>query len=116
MELRCAWRSTNISETSRFELSIRYLLRLIAISSTENAQCGVLTPPWIIHLRLKHRFEPCCTAQKPSRADLFFPDCFSPQVLVPHLPPTPPVTGGWPMASPTSASRNAMAASGVRLP
>jgi hypothetical protein len=42
MGLRGACRSTNISETSRFELSIRYLLRLMAISSTENAQCGVL--------------------------------------------------------------------------
>src|SRR3979490_1155907 len=42
MELRCDCRSTNISETSRFEYSISYILRLIAISSTENAQCGVL--------------------------------------------------------------------------
>src|ERR1700694_1435886 len=42
MELRCDWRSTNISETSRFEYSISYILRLMAISSTENAQCGVL--------------------------------------------------------------------------
>ena len=31
-------------------------------------------------------------------------------------PPTPPATGGWPMASPTSASRNAMAACGARSP
>src|SRR5258708_19885971 len=42
MELRCDCRSTNISETSRFEFSISYILRLMAISSTENAQCGVL--------------------------------------------------------------------------
>src|SRR5579883_2838774 len=42
MALRCAWRSTNISETSRFGLSISYILRLMAISSTENGQCGVL--------------------------------------------------------------------------
>jgi hypothetical protein len=42
MELRCDWRSTNISETSKLEYSIGYLLRLVAISSTENAQCGVL--------------------------------------------------------------------------
>jgi uncharacterized protein (DUF2147 family) len=42
MELRCACRSKNISETSRFELSIGYILRLKAISSTENGQCGVL--------------------------------------------------------------------------
>src|SRR5258708_39278730 len=42
MELRCACRSTNISETSRFGFSISYILRLVAISSTENAQCGVL--------------------------------------------------------------------------
>src|SRR5437868_14329945 len=42
MELRCACRSTNISETSRFGYSISYILRLMAISSTENAQCGVL--------------------------------------------------------------------------
>src|SRR5882672_3311948 len=52
MELRCACRSTNISETSRFELSIRYILRLMAITSTENAQCGVLTPLWIIYLSI----------------------------------------------------------------
>ena len=52
MELRCACRSTNISETSRFELSIRYIRRLMAISSTENAQCGVLTPLWIIYLSI----------------------------------------------------------------
>jgi hypothetical protein len=44
MELRCACRSTNISETSRFELTIRYILRLMGISSTENAQYGVFTP------------------------------------------------------------------------
>src|ERR1700730_5341347 len=50
MELRCDCRSTNISETSRFEYSIIYLLRLMAISSTENAQCGVLPPVWIIYL------------------------------------------------------------------
>src|SRR5215471_19169694 len=42
MEPRCAWRSTNISETSRFELSISYIVRLAAISSTEKVQCGVL--------------------------------------------------------------------------
>src|SRR5258707_273738 len=42
MELRCDCRSTNISETSRFGFSISYILRLMAISSTENAQCGVL--------------------------------------------------------------------------
>src|SRR5258708_16786149 len=44
MELRCAWRSTNISETSIFGYSIRYILRLMAASSTENTQCGVLPP------------------------------------------------------------------------
>src|SRR5215471_2723737 len=42
MEPRCAWRSTNISETSRFELSISHIVRLAAISSTEKVQCGVL--------------------------------------------------------------------------
>src|SRR5258708_4270487 len=42
MELRCACRSTNISETSRFEYSISYILRLMAVSSTQNARCGVL--------------------------------------------------------------------------
>src|SRR5450755_2191149 len=42
MELRCDWRSTNISETSRFGYSISYILRLVAIPSTENAECGVL--------------------------------------------------------------------------
>src|SRR5205809_5766935 len=41
-DLRCAWRSTNISETSRFGFSISYILRLRDVSSTENAQCGVL--------------------------------------------------------------------------
>src|SRR3954469_1485342 len=56
MELRCAWRSTNISETSRFELSIRYIRRLMGISSTENAQCGFLTPA--LDHPDKHRFEP----------------------------------------------------------
>src|SRR5260370_40671825 len=44
MKLPCACRSTNISETSRFGFSISYILRLMAISSTENAQCGVLPP------------------------------------------------------------------------
>src|SRR3979411_1887540 len=43
MELRCACRSTNISETSKFEYSISYILRLMAIASTENTQCGVLS-------------------------------------------------------------------------
>src|SRR5271169_4158116 len=42
MELRCDCRSTNISETSRFEYGISYILRLLAIPSTENAKCGVL--------------------------------------------------------------------------
>src|ERR1700687_5899016 len=50
MQLRCDWRSTNISETSRFEYSISYILRLMAISSTENAQCGVLPSFGTIHL------------------------------------------------------------------
>src|ERR1700732_4157863 len=45
MELRCDWRSTNISETSKFEYSISYILRQMAVSSTENAQCGVLPSP-----------------------------------------------------------------------
>jgi hypothetical protein len=42
MELRCACRSTNISETSRFGYSIIYIGRLVAISSTENSECGDL--------------------------------------------------------------------------
>src|SRR6201996_6056386 len=42
MELRCASRSTNISETSRFGFSISYIVRLMVASSTGNAQCGVL--------------------------------------------------------------------------
>src|ERR1700694_1130812 len=50
MELRCDWRSTNISETSRFEYSIIYILRLMAISSTENVECGVLPLVRIIYL------------------------------------------------------------------
>src|SRR4051794_30139918 len=52
MELRCAWRSINISETSRFGYSIRYILRLMAASSTENTQCGVLPPAPIIYLSI----------------------------------------------------------------
>src|ERR1700761_1801567 len=52
MELRCPCRSTNISETSRFEYSISYLLRLVPVPSTENAQCGVL--PSSIHLSIGH--------------------------------------------------------------
>src|ERR1700709_1238319 len=52
MELRCDWRSTNISETSRFGYSIRYILRLMAASSTENTQCGVLPPTPIIYLSI----------------------------------------------------------------
>src|SRR5579863_3782384 len=44
MELRCDWRSTNISDTSRFEYSISYILRLLVVPSTENAKCGVLPP------------------------------------------------------------------------
>src|SRR6267142_6557810 len=52
MELRCACRSTNIPETSRFELSIRYIRRLMAISSTENAQRGVLTPAGSVQLSI----------------------------------------------------------------
>src|ERR1700724_1037886 len=67
MELRCAWRSTNISETSKFGYSIRYILRLMVVSSTENAQCGVLPPVRIILLKHKHRFKPCCTAHEDSR-------------------------------------------------
>src|ERR1700722_12154105 len=47
MELRCDWRSTNISETSRLEYSINYILRLVAVSSTENTQCGVLPSSYL---------------------------------------------------------------------
>src|SRR4029453_12611664 len=51
MELRWVSRAANISETSKLESkAIRYLLRLMAASSTENAQCGVLTPLWTRHL------------------------------------------------------------------
>src|SRR5665213_362010 len=50
MELRCDCRSTNISETSRFGYSISYIRRLMAISSTENTQCGVLPPFRTIYL------------------------------------------------------------------
>jgi hypothetical protein len=42
MELRCASRSLNNPEMSKFELGISYLLRLIAVSSTENDQRVVL--------------------------------------------------------------------------
>jgi hypothetical protein len=44
MELRCACRSTNSPETSRDESGIGYIRRLMDVSSTENTQCGVLTP------------------------------------------------------------------------
>ena len=37
-ELRWAWRSANNSEMSGFGYSIRYILRLMAVSSTENAR------------------------------------------------------------------------------
>src|ERR1700752_3204455 len=51
MELRWDSRAANISETSKFESkAISYLLRLMAASSTENAQCGVLTPALTRHL------------------------------------------------------------------
>jgi len=56
MELRCDCRSTNISERLDLNIDDIYLLRWMAISSTENAQCGVLAP-CLDHL-LKHRFNP----------------------------------------------------------
>src|SRR5215470_5137273 len=53
MELRWDSRAANISETSKFESkAISYLLRLMAASSTENAQCGVLTPALTRHLSI----------------------------------------------------------------
>src|SRR5665213_3283672 len=55
MEVRCASRSRNILETSRFGYNISYILRLMVVSSTENTQCGVL-PLDFDHL-LKHRFK-----------------------------------------------------------
>src|SRR5690349_16433120 len=48
MEPRCAWRSTNISETSRFELSISYIVRLVASSSTEKVQSRRFALFWTI--------------------------------------------------------------------
>ena len=94
MELRCACRSTNISETSRFEYSIRYIRRLMAISSTENAQCGVLTPA-LDHL-LKHRFEPCCTAQECIARTIVYSGLFLATGLAPALAADP--TGDWQVA------------------
>src|ERR1700679_2568513 len=52
--VRCDCRSTNISETSRFEYSISYILRLLAASSTENAQCGVLPSTSYLSTGLDH--------------------------------------------------------------
>ena len=50
----------------------------MAVSSTENAKCGVLTPA--SDQPLKHRFRPCCTAQDRLRAhNSLFGHQFSPQ-------------------------------------
>src|SRR5450759_4620929 len=95
MELRCDCRSTNISETSRFEYSIRYILRLMAISSTENAQCGVLTA---FGSSIKHRLEPCCTANETSCLPSYR-DYFWRQALPPRWRWIRQVTGGWRMVS-----------------
>src|SRR5258708_28720463 len=78
MELRCDWWSTNISETSRLEYSISYILRLVVISSTENVQCGVLPS---FGSPLKHRFQPCCTAHETSCLPQYIPEYFSRQAL-----------------------------------
>src|SRR3569832_2610315 len=42
IEPRCPCRSTNISERSRLEYVISYILLLAPNPSTENAECGVL--------------------------------------------------------------------------
>src|SRR3984893_16865051 len=112
MELRCDWRSTNISETSRFEYSISYILRLLAISSTENAQCGVL--PSSDHHLLKHRFRPCCTANETSCVQYYIPEYFSRQALRPPWHWIRRATGEWRTVLPTSGSPNAMEAFGGR--
>src|ERR1700738_4774351 len=89
MELRCDWRSTNISETSRFEYSIRYILRLLAVSSTENAQCGVL--PSLEHLS---RSQTCCTAPEISCIHWHFPRLFRRQASPLPCGWTRPAVGG----------------------
>jgi hypothetical protein len=101
---RCACRSTKSPETSRYELGIRYIRRLMTISSTENTQCGVLTLLWIIYLNigLNHVALP-----KNHRAyNSLFGSFLATGLNWRRWPPTPPVTGKWPMASPTFASPN----------
>src|ERR1700731_1999420 len=65
MELRCDWGSTNISETSRLEYSINYILRLVAVSSTENTQCGVLPSSYLStglnHVALPTKYHEICS-------------------------------------------------------
>src|SRR6476620_4593292 len=96
MELRCDCRSSNISETSKFEYSISYILRLMADASTENAQCGVLSA---FRLSIKHRFEPCCTAHGRSCKTYYIRHWFWQPAFVPRWRWTRQVTGGWPMMS-----------------
>src|SRR3569623_365006 len=54
--LRCACRSTNISETSGFGYSMRYIVRLMMVSSTEKHETDNLTFQ-LIPSPLKHRLE-----------------------------------------------------------
>ena len=86
----------------------------MAISSTENAQCGVLTPAWIIYLSigLNHVALP-----KNHRAhNSLFRIFFGHRSCLRAWPRIPPATGGWPTASPTSASPNATATCGAWWP
>ena len=93
MELRCAWRSTNISETSRFGYSIGYIRRLVGISSTENAQCGVLTP---LESSIKHRLGTMLHRPGNIMRTVAFSAVFLATGLAPALAADP--TGDWRVA------------------
>src|SRR5579871_5663703 len=115
MALRCAWRSTNISETSRLELSIGDILRgdgdLRQLKTLNAAFC-----PYSHHQR-KHRFEPCCNAHELSCEPSYFrPESFLAPELCRPWPLTRPAIGVWPTAWPMSAWPNAMAPCGALSP
>ncbi len=114
MELRCAWRSTNISETSRFEYSISYILRLMAVSSTEETLNAAFCPR--SDHQLKHRLDHVALPTKDHAYSSIFRNNFWRQAL--HRPSRSirPATGESPTASPTSGSHNATATCGARWP
>ncbi len=104
MELRCDWRSTNISETSRFGYSISYIVRLMAVSSTENAQCGVLPSIRTIYISTgsAHVALPAKDHAQNNILRIFlatglcaFATSLTPASLRRPWRPTPPATGGW---------------------